>query len=106
MHQTFVGLAGRFQLFIPTIRSLGVHRGMCGLLATQEAARQTGSNRQLEAAPASASDASESLPGLSLRNMAALAPLLPLNTAFQLLVSPMLARGVGMRLKSESLYAA
>ena len=36
---------------------------------------------------------------LSLADVVALAPLLPLNTAFQLLTKPLLDRGIGLRLK-------
>ena len=38
---------------------------------------------------------------LSLADVVALAPLLPLNTAFQLLTKPLLDRGLGLRLKRE-----
>ena len=36
---------------------------------------------------------------LSLADVVALAPLLPVNTAFQLLTKPLLDRGIGLRLK-------
>ena len=43
---------------------------------------------------------------LSLANVVALAPLLPLNTAFQLLTKPLLDRGLGLRLKRARLCCA
>ena len=36
---------------------------------------------------------------LSLEHVVALAPLLPLNNAFELLIQPLPARGLGLRLK-------
>lgn len=56
---------------------------MCNMLAA---------NRQGE--PAGSAPAK-----LSLADVVALAPLLPLNTAFQLLTKPLLDRGIGLRLK-------
>ena len=56
---------------------------MCNMLAAGRHGEPTG------AAPAK----------LSLADVVALAPLLPLNTAFQLLTKPLLDRGIGLRLK-------
>jgi hypothetical protein len=41
-------------------------------------------------------------PGLALESLGAAADLLPLATAFQLLVTPSLSHGVGLRMKRES----
>ena len=41
---------------------------------------------------------------LSLADVVALAPLLPLNTAFQLLTKPLLDRGIGLRLKRANAW--
>lgn len=56
---------------------------MCNMLAASRSGEPTGG------APAK----------LSLADVVALAPLLPLNTAFQLLTKPLLDRGIGLRLK-------
>lgn len=50
-------------------------------------------------AAASATGDWDPSPALALESMGAAGDLLPLNTAFQLLVTPSLSHGVGLRLK-------
>ena len=70
--------------------------------AAAEAAAEPGGKRGAAAKAAAAKAASptrDPAAGLALDSLGALGGLLPLNTAFQLLVAPSLAHGVGLRLK-------
>lgn len=76
-------------------------RAMSSTLEQQAAAAGAARPGRRSAAAAAGGGGADPGEGLALDGSGALGALLPLHTAFQLLVAPSLSHGVGLRLKRE-----